>query len=247
MYLKATVLSATLVFGIPAVADDDEDETPLGWAGTAGLGFLSTTGNSDTTNWNAQADVTKRTERWEHIFKAVAIGAETDGAKTAERYGLSAASRRDLSEKSYLFGRFTYDKDEFSSYPRQITETIGYGRRVLTGPTHLFNIEFGAGARQADFIDTTGATVDQDEFIVSANGHYTWQISEGAEFEQLLGIAAGSDNTRVDSVTSLRAPVLGPVGLKVSYTISHNTDVSPGFKSTDTFTAINLDYSFGPE
>ncbi|MEE9142951.1 MAG: DUF481 domain-containing protein [Gammaproteobacteria bacterium] len=158
MYFKAIVLSATLVLGIPAVADDDEDETPLGWAGTAGLGFLSTTGNSDTTNWNVQADVTKRTERWEHVFKAVAIGAETDGTQTAERYGLNAASRRDLNKRSYVFGRLTYDKDGFSSYPKQITETIGYGRRVLTGPMHLFNVEFGAGARQADFIDTTGAT-----------------------------------------------------------------------------------------
>ncbi|MEE9142950.1 MAG: DUF481 domain-containing protein [Gammaproteobacteria bacterium] len=80
-----------------------------------------------------------------------------------------------------------------------------------------------------------------------ADGHYTWKISEGTEFEQILGIAAGSDNTHIDSVTSLRAPVFGPVGFKVSYTVSHNTDVTPGFQSTDTHTAINLDYAFGPE
>ena len=57
-------------------------------------------------------------------------------------------------------------------------------------------------------------------------------------------VTAGSSNTYTESITALRAAVLGALGLTVSYTIQNNTDVVPGVEKTDTITAVGLDYEF---
>ena len=73
---------------------------------------------------------------------------------------------------------------------------------------------------------------------------YLLHISETSEFEQKLLTEIGSENTYTESVTALRAKVVGNLALVLSYTIKNNSDVPPGIEKTDTFTAISLEYAF---
>ena len=63
-------------------------------------------------------------------------------------------------------------------------------------------------------------------------------------FGQDLDIFAASDNTYWETVTSIRAGLIGNVGLIASYTIKANTDAPAGRDKRDTYTAITLDYAF---
>jgi putative salt-induced outer membrane protein len=45
-------------------------------------------------------------------------------------------------------------------------------------------------------------------------------------------------------VSALRARLLNDVGLVVSYTVKHNSDVPLGREKTDKFTSIALEYAF---
>jgi putative salt-induced outer membrane protein len=168
------------------------------------------------------------------------VSARTDGITTAESYAAGYKGQRDFSETSYLFAAGDWRKDRFSGYESQVSETVGYGRRLIDNERHMLAIEGGAGAKQSKLIDGT----DIDEGIVRGGLNYLLHLSETSEFEQKLLTEIGSENTYTESVTALRARIVGSLALVLSYTIKKNSDVPPGIEKTDTFTAISLEYAF---
>jgi putative salt-induced outer membrane protein len=228
---------ALLVLVAPfAVAQ--EQESP--WAGTAKLGYLATSGNTDNSNLNAGFTVSYSVDDWKHSFAAVAISSADGNTTTAEAYEAGWKSERNLSEKSFLFGQLDWRKDRFSGFATQFSQTVGYGRRLIDSDVHKLNGEIGFGARQSELTDGT----DENEAIIRAGLDYTWQLSETAAFTQVLTIESGSENTYTESVTAISAQIVGNLALVGSYTIKNNTDVLPLIDKTDTYTAISLEYTF---
>ena len=65
-----------------------------------------------------------------------------------------------------------------------------------------------------------------------------------SNFEQNISVESGSDNTYTESVSAVRAKLLGDFAIVLSYTVRHNTDVPVGNEKTDKFTAISLELAF---
>jgi len=224
-------LSATTL-----MAQDDEE----GLSGQVALGYLATSGNSDSENLSLNFGGDYYGEIWHHEMAGRAIRASTSGLTTAEAYGMSWQSSRDLGEKSYIFGRAAWDKDKFSGYDQQIREVVGYGRHFIDNERHELNGEAGVGLRQSDLRDGTS----EDESIVRLSVDYTFQVSETAEFQQLFGVESGSDNTYTETVSALKADVWTNMAIVLSYTVKRNSDVPVGNVKKDTFTSVALEYSF---
>ncbi len=235
--MRRTIATGLFVLAVAAGAHA-ADEGP--WSGKAGLGYLATSGNSETTNVSASAAVNYDLERWHHEAFAGAIGAESDGTSTAEAYRLGYKAKYDFTKFDYIFGRIAWDKDKFSSYDQQISETIGYGRRVINSATQVLNLEIGAGFKQNDLIDGTS----EDDAIVRAAGDYLWKFSDTAKFVQTLAVEAGESNTFIESVSQVNARLMENTALVLGYTVKNNSDVVPGTEKTDTFTSISLEYAF---
>lgn len=235
---RIPALVALLVLALPAHAQDADDDGP--WSGTAVLGYLATSGNTENSNLNTGFELGYTLEKWAHLLSAGAIYAAEDDVTTTEAYELAFKTERSISDDDFLFGRLGWRKDRFSSYESQFSQTVGYGRRLLNLDAHKLNAEIGVGARQSDLIDGTS----EDEFIVRGGLSYLWAISETAEFTQGLSIEAGDTNTYTEAVTALKANLLGDLALVASYTIKNNSDVLPGTEKTDTYTALSLEYAF---
>lgn len=237
MYTR--MLTALVVLGLaaPLAAEEELEE---GLSGSATLGYLATSGNTENSNLNSGLEVNYVTESWVHNFIANAINATESGATTAEAYRAAWKSEWQLSDVDYLFGRLRWRKDRFSAYDRQFSQTLGYGRRLIDMERHRLNAEVGIGARQSDLIDGTS----ENETILRAAADYTWVLSDTAEFTQDLSIEAGDANTYIESITALKAQLVGRLALVASYTIQHNSDVVPGTEKTDTFSALSLEYGF---
>lgn len=238
--MSSRILVALLVMTVAMPLAAEEDELEEGWSGSATLGYLATSGNTENSNLNSALEVNYVTASWVHTFDARAINATESGTTTAEAYQAGWKSEWQLSDRDFLFGRLRWNKDRFSAYERQFSQTVGYGRRVIDTDAHRLNVEVGAGARQSDRAD--GAT--EDEIILRGALDYTWVLSETAEFRQDLGVEAGDTNTYIESVTALTAQLIGRLALVASYTIRHNTDVVPATEKTDTFSALSLEYRF---
>ena len=232
----------TIVFGLllltgisSAIA---QEEGP--WSGKAGLGYLATSGNSDSASINANFGLNYDAAPWHHALTTSAIGASQENQTTAEAYNLAWKTSYDFSEFNYVFGLVDWNKDKFSGYDQQMTEAIGYGRRLLNQERHVLNLEAGLGARQSDLRDGTS----DNEMVLRLGADYLWRFGEGAELSQIVAVESGSENTYLESVTAIKAALLKNIALVASYTVKHNSQVPIGSQKTDTFSAVSVEYAF---
>ncbi len=238
MNTRLTLALAVLVFPLSLYAQEEQEESP--WAGKATLGYLATSGNTENSTLNSGFEVGYTSGKWAHLLQAAAISASEDEVTTAEAYDLGWKSERKLTDHDFLFGRLQWRKDTFGAYDTQFSQTVGYGRRLLNNDTHKLNVELGVGARQSE-LQFGG---DENETIFTAGGYYTWAFSDSAEFRQTLRTEIGDANTYSESVTAVSAKLLGNLALVASYTIKNNSDVPPLTDTTDTYSALSLEYLF---
>lgn len=244
MFSKSSLVIALLFLCSLAFAQGENPaaaaapESP--WSGSVSLGFLSTSGNTDTTTYKTAFEVAYERNKWKHTLDGGSNGAEDTGVSTAESYQLGWKSDYNFTERDYLYGLINWNKDRFSGVVEQTSPSVGYGRRVIDNPSHTLNLEIGAGYRDAERSD---GTTDSGG-IVRGGLDYTWLWSETSGFDQDLNIESGSNNTYIESVSAIRARLVGDLNLVLSYTIKHNTDVPAGSEETDTLSAVSIEYAF---
>ena len=242
MSLSKWVVVATIIVAAPVLAHEEEEDTgPVSpWSGNVRLGYLGTSGNTETTNMSGAFNIEYALEKWTHKFDAAAIQASEDKDTTAEAYIAGWKSERALAEVNFVYGRLDWRKDRFSGYDKQFSQTVGYGHKLIDNEKHSLNGELGFGARQSDLADGSSTS----ESILTGGLYYKWAFSETAEFTQDLLIEAGDENTYTMAKSALTATLVGDLALVVSYTIKNNSDVPLGLEKTDTFTALSLEYGF---
>jgi putative salt-induced outer membrane protein len=239
--MRRQFVLALLSFAQPAFAQAPAAPPADPFIGDVSLGYLATNGNTDSKNANASMEATWDLDGpWKHDWTALAINARTDGVTTAESYTASYKAQRDFSATGYLFFSGDWRQDRFSGYDQQISEAVGYGRRVVDNERHMLALEGGAGAKQSDLI--TGEKLD--EAIVRGGLDYLWRISESSEFSQQLLLEQGDENRYTESTSALKADIVGNIALVFSVVIKSNSDVPVTIEKTDRFTSIALEYAF---
>lgn len=217
-----------------------------GWSGEAALGYLSSSGNSRTTSTSAKLAVDYKAEQWKNGFKASAINTSSNGVASAERYTVADQFDWSFDAHNYAFAALDYEKDLFGGIRERTSETLGYGRRLLTGPVHELEAEIGAGARQTERQTVAGVPGERNnEFIGRVSTAYRWALSETSAFAQSLRMESGESNTYSESVSELKLSVVGDLFAAFSYTIKHNSDVPADTQKTDTYSTVSLSYVFG--
>lgn len=237
----ALVVLSFLLTPLYSLAEEPASEEEAGpWSGKAAFGYLGTSGNTENTNLNTLFEIGYSAGKWNHSLDAYAINASEDSQTTAEAYGVGWKSELNISEHDYLFGRINYRKDRFSGFPIQLSESVGYGRRIVDTPVHVLNAEIGTGARQSERADG----VDENDLILRAGLSYIWTFSETASFTQDFALEYGETNTYLESVSAVSARLVGSLALVASYTVKNNSDVLVGIEKTDTYSALTLEYVF---
>jgi putative salt-induced outer membrane protein len=240
--LRRVSLAAALMT-LPAVA------FAAPWSGEFGLGYLATSGNTDTSSVNAKLGLEYVEGAWKNSFLATAMGATdvddttNEERSTAERYLAANKLDYNFTERDYAFFALEWEKDLFGAVRQRTSQTVGYGRHVLVGPEHLLDLEVGVGARQNRLNDAI--RTKEDDAIARFAGKYIWNLSETSAFQQTLKVETGDTNTYTESVTELKMSIVGNLFAALAYTIRNNSDVPAGTKKTDTLTAVNLSYAFG--
>lgn len=233
--IPALLAAAALALSATALAEDED-----GVSGNVRLGYLATSGNTDSESGNARARIDYRTGKWTHTGTGGAIGSREEGDTTAESYELGARTNYDFNQYDFAFGRLAWRKDKFGGIDEQFSQTAGYGRRLLSTERHRWNVELGAGARQATRRDGES----ENEAILRLGSDYRLRFNDNTTLTADLGVESGADNTITEFEVALRSQLLSRFAFVGSYTIRYNTDVPPGSTSTDRYTALSLEYSF---
>lgn len=237
--LKKLIASCILLsLATMAQAEEKPDSK---WSGEAELGYLKTTGNTETESLHAKGKLVNDRKKWKHTGTIEITDKSDTGATTAKRWYLTGKSDYKIDELSYLFISLTYEDDEFSGYNYQATETVGYGYHAIRKEDLKLDLEAGVGARQSE-LTTTGSS--NSEGLIRGAADLEWKISKTSTFTQFLSVEAGEDNTISRSVTALKMQIVGSLSAKLSHSIKHSTDVPVGTEKTDTESVVTLVYSF---
>ncbi|MCC6301644.1 MAG: DUF481 domain-containing protein [Gammaproteobacteria bacterium] len=236
--MTMTTMAMLTAGAAPAYA---QEETPQGWSGDTGLGFVVTTGNTETETINAKATLIYGAAPWKHTGKLDLLKGSDNDETNADRLSLSGKSERDLSAASYVFGLVNYEDDEFSGYDYRASESLGYGRRLVQNESVTLNAEAGLGARQ-DKVSGTGES--ESDGIVRLAGLLEWRISPSAKFTQELETESGGGLTVTRSLSALSAQIVGNLAAKFGVRVTYTSDVPPGIDETDTETSTTLVYEF---
>lgn len=227
----------------PPTAQQEQTKSQTGsgkWQGGAELGFVTTSGNTDTQSVNAKLTVEYLIDKWKHSFRGNTLRSEDSGTVTADNLSLLLRSQYNFAKKEYMFGSLRYEEDTFSGFDNRTTEVIGYGHQFYDTESFKLSAEVGVGARQTDLTDGT----TQDDGIVRIASDIEWKITETSSITEALLVDIGGDNTYTESVTGLKVKINASLALKLTATIKDNSDVPAGKKHTDTQTAVTLVYDF---
>ena len=240
LLVAVNTLSASVVYAeeAPKEAAQSAEEDP--YKGNVELGYVDTSGNTETKSLNAKAKVEAMYKKWRQTLQLEALNSSAENVTTAERYLGSLKTDYRFSARDYAFGLLKYENDRFSGYDYWTSITLGYGRRVIDEKSLWLELEGGPGYRYSKITD--GDTVD--EAILRLAGSLGWQISESALFEQDLSSEIGEDVTINRSVSALSMQIIGSLAMKLAYTYRHTSKVPEGVKKADTTTSVTLVYKF---
>ncbi len=246
--MKKQVLAAALLSTLAStsvLAQDDVKPFTL----EGGLGFIFTSGNTETTSINASLEGHQELEKWsndytlEGLYKeeTVDVDGEEVDRTSAQKFFASGQGNYKLENPDYrLFGFGSYEDDRFSSYNYQATLAAGWNQKLWQTDNTSFEYSVGPGYSWAE----TQEDVEQNSFIVRASGAFEWLISDTAKFSQTLSTEVGSENTKSRAESALTATISGNLSMKLSVKLDHNSNVNEGVEKLDTATAVTLVYSF---
>lgn len=230
--LAVTLLSTTAIAA--------EEAVNTSWKGEAELGFISTSGNTDTETLNAKAKIINERDKWKHTARIEATRASDSGTVTAQRNFVSAKTDFKFSERGYVFGLLQYEDNRFSGFDYQASLIMGYGRKLIKRDNLTLDAEVGVGTRQSEL----DSGVKNDEGILYGGMEVDWKISKSANFNEKLTIESGDDATISKSVSGLKTKINSKLASKITYTIKHVSEVPVGVEKTDKEIAVTLVYNF---
>ncbi len=238
--ILAACLGTTLVIASTAQAAEKTDNPPL-WSGSAEFGAALSTGNSQTSSVNGKLKLKYEKDRWSHRFSLSTLQASKGGDSTANRTVGELSTQYAFDPRNYAFDLLRASHDAFSGYSYQATLAAGLGRKLWTSDRGELSVEAGPGYRRTKIKDGQS----ENNLIGLAKGNFTYKISDTAKFDQSLMVLGGAANTEFVSESGLSVNLTKTMALKVAYTVQYNSKVPIDTKKTDTFTSINLVYSFG--
>lgn len=214
------------------------------WSGTVQFGYTGTGGNSQSNNLTGKLDTLYHKNKWQNTYKLETLFNNSDSKTTAERYAATVEFNYNFKKHRFAFYRNNDTYDKFNTYDLTIVNAIGYGQRIYSGNKITVDAQGGPGYRYARVAGTH--TTDKDA-ILYLSSTLNWQISKTANFQENVNLEAGQHNTMTKSESSLSTDIIGNLGLQVSFTITHNSEIpaySTKTKKTDYRTDVTLLFSF---
>ena len=241
----AVTIACTMLVSANVMAEEEKTADKSPWTSTAELGFIRTTGNTETQTSALKVDITYEVDKWRHSGHLEAYGSQSEDATgnnvvSAERYEVSGKSDYKFNEYDYMFGLIKLKKDRFSGFEYEDIVSLGYGRKVIKQENMELDLEIGPGVRFFKVDDG----ISDEEALLRLAANYWWAISPTSKFTQELSTDIGEDITSAQSITGIQANINSSLALKATYTIRKKSKVPVDTEKTDTELAVTLVYSF---
>ncbi|MCW8866727.1 MAG: DUF481 domain-containing protein [Colwellia sp.] len=227
--------------------------------GSAELGFLYKTGNSNSGDMKSGVDLHFENGRWLSLLNVDLLikkadvkdsNGDTHFETTDQKWTFTSQTNYSLDsgEKNYIFGNVWYEDSEFNSFVSQSSVSTGWGRHWYKSKQASLWADIGPGYKRDLFRKTeTDPEKTEDSWIVQMQALYIRKLGEHVEFKQFLSAKhalSAADNSVYKAETSVTTKLISTLQLKFTFTVDYNTKVEENKENMDTQTAVTLVYSF---
>jgi putative salt-induced outer membrane protein len=221
-------------------------QTPVKkYAGSFGVGFALTGGNTDTRSFNLSFDAT-RDPKTKNIMKAngLYLRSSANNQKITDQLRISYRDDYLMSKRITLYGAMSYLRDPFKNMLYLLNPQGGVGLRVLNSNRTQFSISIGAGAAWEKNI---GVGVSP-RGTLNASQSFSLKLSKTAQWTQNLTVMRKTQDVadalyRLD--TALATAVVKKIDVKIQFMDEYkNKTPIPTIKKNDTALITSLLYKF---
>lgn len=227
-----------------------EDTVQTGWSGEGSFGAGVTTGNTDTSDYNAGLKLAHRGAKWAQAGEFAAEYGETEGVESKNRMRAAGQVDRFHSERTSAYGRLTWERDQFSGFENRYFLGIGAAYKAIISEATLWTLQGGPGYRIDEVREQTSS--DTPPVVTPASTEESFGAAFGSRFKHALNpfveltddtdVTYSATSTRLTNSLAFNFKLIDGLSARLSYDISHDTDPPDGFEATDTATRFSVVY-----
>ncbi|MGV2873583.1 DUF481 domain-containing protein [Colwellia sp. E150_009] len=255
----ANATAADIILSLESTPKTSKISTPPMMSGSAELGFLYKTGNTNSGDIKTSLDFRFEKHSWlsllniDLLLKKADITDEdgnTHFKKTDQKWTLSSQTNYNLDnkEKNYIYGNAWFEENEFSGFKNQASLSTGWGRHwYKTNRASLWG-DVGPGYKR-DLIKETETKPYRkaDTWMLQMQALYIRKLGEHIELKQYLSAKQALDtneNSIYKAVSTITTKLISTLQLKFNFTLDYNSKVDVDKEKLDTQTAVTIVYSF---
>lgn len=235
-YVRA--LACVALVCVPSIAMA-QDPPPPTHEQTFEAAYVGVTGNATTRTIGLGADLISRPSTWLFRNRVKFVRNESGDELIASAFDFTSRAEKALNPRASIFSEYGFFRDPFAGIDPRNTINAGVALKVLTTQPHALNVDLGVGYLNEQ--RTAGDDVSSAEYLVGAG--YKFTFSDNAQLSddvRLAGAISDLDNWRIEQTIALTTKIVGGFSLKVSNGIRYTAMPPPGFKKTDSVTAVTL-------
>ncbi len=212
---------------------------PPRFEGSAEFSYVGTTGNSTTQTLGSGITTKLRLDGWTLTSKAAMVRNKDREALKAQSTTFSTEAGRMLRDRVSVVAKYEFLRDRFAGTRQRHTAEAGVSVDALSGGRQTLKVRAAAGyANEQRIAAETISTA-----IATTGLTYGYALSDSSSIENEtaaeFSLQDGADQ-RVTNVASLSARLNSTFSLKVKHTLRWVKTPAPGFRRTDTTTAVAL-------
>jgi len=225
---------------------EEEKENPLKWNGDLSFGISIAKGNTDASTLSFSFSANKKlSEKFDWKNKGIFLGGRADGVLNSQSLELTSTGEWNHSEGFFSQYEIHGIHDRFRNFRYRIIPSIGVGYKLVQSGASELSLKTGLSDTFTKFYDS-GET---DSFAGAFVGNdFSWKISEGAEFKQLLSVNLDlSDTSHVlaQFEMTLSAAIVKNWAIKISFIDKYDSaPETEGVKKNDLTFLTNISWKF---
>jgi putative salt-induced outer membrane protein len=230
-----------LALAAPLAAQQETPKHP--WKLQTDFGLVNTAGNTSTTTLNAGQQGSYLTGHWTLSQSFAAVYGRTDGKKSAESYQAGMRGDYAVSERVGVYLQGGWSRNAFAGISRRLEEGTGLSLKAVTTSRTTLALETGVALNQQRDLAGVHNNFGSGRGAVM----FRQMLNQAAYFQQMAEVLPNFKTTRdvrVNSETSLVAPLSSSVAFKAGYVVKFDNLPEPGFSKTDRYLTSGLQVVF---
>ncbi|HEX2443015.1 MAG TPA: DUF481 domain-containing protein [Vicinamibacterales bacterium] len=218
---------------------------PLDWTGSANVGFVTTSGNTDVTSLRLDGELIAIRPNDRFSTAAAINKAEDSGADTADNWNLAFNYDRFLTDRLYVNGNAIFTSDEFKSLDLRTALGAAIGYDVWKTSRGLLSVNGGLGYVNENFADP----LEDDDYFALREGVRAQiffaekRVEAFHNHDTYIGLT-GDDNLFFRMQNGVRFRIVGALASTIQSDLDYDRSPAPGRDNTDSTFAITLGYRF---